>query len=324
MTTPTNEVTDETTSRPTSQPAGEAKGMSSLLGSVPESLRGPFLNLLVSGPILTVGLYVFGRRFTRRFYWRFGINDAALDFSVQDYVIRSEAAFFELVSSMGWTIVLVALGSWTLFRVVRTCDIPRLVRGVLLTIFGIVGGVVALITRPETDDVDTTLLWWFALGGTVAIRATIALIHDVSGSPPSFPVQLAASVAMAALLVVALTEGAQREGLRFACERERDRHLSQPVTLLAPAGLNVGSMEPWDDRVLHTDLRLFNKTPAGYLVFGANKSPSASGLTLVPADPSITVQFMARHEPLVADPGVECTRVLGTETSEEGSSVAIG
>lgn len=290
------------------QPASE-----SLWALVPQSMRGPLVNIIVSVPVLSVGLYIFGRRFTRQLYWRFGIDDSVLSLSVQDYVIRSEGAFLRVVGSLGWFYPVVGTVIWLFLGLVAKWTRRSKLGSLALAAVACAAFVIAAASAPDDADLATASLWYFGLFAVIGVRAAVHFVDNIAPALSKRVVHAGAAVALAVVVVAVLTEGAAREGRRHACLYDHERHRSQPVSIVSNEPLYVGSMTVVGERFMHHDLRLFNRTSAGYLVFETTASPSNSGMALIPSEQVVTLQFRPDHTPALADPGDECRSLLALD-----------
>lgn len=275
-----------------------------------------FWSVVVSAPVMTAAFFVFGRRFSRMFYAELGVNHAVLDLTVQDYVIRSEGAFVQVFGRNLPVIATSAFAIWLVLALARCY--PR----ALLPPLAVSAVVATWYAWPLVHDHRTTaLLGWTAIA-SLAILAVRALVIEfesqlpltASGAGPLAAVSLMTAV----LFAFTTTSAATLEGRRLACVYDNQRSLAQSISLITdePLGLATDVLRH-DGQYEASGLRLISSTPGGLVVFYAERSPRLQTL-VVRDDGPMTIVF-DRTEPLIANPGQGCRKILGSSFADPGT-----
>jgi hypothetical protein len=272
-------------------------------------LRKPLISFLLSAPVATAYLYLFGVIFTQSFYAEFAIPMRVLEFGVVDYVERSWNAFFEMAATIGVVRPLVVGAIWL---VLRSDLVGR--RSRLATLSVALLAVWAYWPSGQLGQ-PPERLWNWLVAVTTAVLAALSLAQAIQGGPNGAKVSPGLMSAGIAILVISvgytLTLGAAREGFAFACFLDVNRSIIPVGSILAPHDLGIGDRKNEGDWVRHDGLRIYNRVPAGLLVFERYESPR-NGMTIIDGDIQIIVTLEHDREDLgEIEPGRGCDQVLG-------------
>lgn len=282
----------------------EPKGF---LDSIPKEIRGPVTSFVVSAPVVTAYLYLFGIIYSQNFFEEFAIPLRLLEFSITDYVERSWNALLNVVQSIG-LFRPVIFGTLILFATRLRFGQRSLP---VLAAVSLLGIVAAAVTWPD-DSVfgGTGELWtWFGIVVfTIAVGASftqrlVGAQYDLLRLSSAY---LLGAIALGQVLVI----GAGREGFAFACTLDVERYRIPVGTILAPHNLGIGETSKQGDWIQHTGLRIYSRTPAGLLVFEKGKSPR-NGMTLVTGDFEMVIKLEHDGVRQPIEPGPGCDQVIG-------------